>query len=156
MLKDSTSYWFKTVIFILFPLVFSCKESSENQNAISSTNQEDRLTSITALEDNNSAEPGELVHLVFFSLKETSTMNQLFDQIEQLKKIPEVNNLNFGRYQDLEDSRALAQFDLMMSMSFQSIEDYRIYQKHPIHLELKSFAKNLLSNPPATYDYIIE
>ncbi len=41
-------------------------------------------------------------------------------------------------------------------MGFDSEEDYKTYQSHPIHLGLKKAAGNYIAGPPVTYDFWTE
>ncbi len=96
---------------------------------------------------------GDLVHVVFFKTKPDADLNALGAAIEKLASIKEVKDLQYGSFEDLGDARAL-DFDLMMEMSFDSEADYKIYQAHPVHLQLKEAVKSFLAGPPATYDYL--
>ncbi|MEM9822283.1 MAG: Dabb family protein [Bacteroidota bacterium] len=97
---------------------------------------------------------GELVHVVFFKLKTDNDPASHIAAIKKLEAIEVVNDLQVGSFKDLDDARALSTYDLMMEMSFATVEDYQTYQAHPIHLALKEMAKSVLAAPPATYDYL--
>lgn len=100
-----------------------------------------------------------LVHTVYFKLKSNISSKEnieLVKEINKLNKIDVLKNLEIGTFQDLEDSRALSDYQLVMQMEFSSIEDYQIYQAHDIHLHLKKQAGKYLAGPPATYDYWTE
>ena len=106
--------------------------------------------------DKPSGQP-DLVHIVWFKLKDDIQQNgveELIKKIDKLKEIPEVHALEVGRFHDLEDPRAMSEFGLVMSMRFETDQDYRAYQAHPIHVELKTLVKDYLSGPPVTYDYL--
>lgn len=94
-----------------------------------------------------------LVHLVFLKVKENADLSRLIAEIEKLKAIPGVNELEIGRYEALGDDRAMSDFDLIIRMRFENQAAYQIYQAHPIHLQLKENSKSLLSGPPVTYHY---
>lgn len=103
----------------------------------------------------NEANPS-LVHLVLLDLKDDLDeiqMNKLLQAIQDLEKIDVLQRLEIGAFTDLDDPRALSQYELIFSMAFKNKKDYDQYQKHPLHLELKKIAGPLLSAAPATYDY---
>ncbi len=102
---------------------------------------------------------GDLVHVVYFDLKDgmsKDSVKMLIDEIERLKEIPSIRNLEIGKFTDLDDKRAMSHLELVMSMSFNSQEDYNSYQIHPIHIGLKSNCRPFIAGPPVTYNYIIE
>ena len=94
-----------------------------------------------------------LVHIVFFKLKEGTDVDSLIYEIKKIEKIPGLKNLEVGQFKDLDDVRALSEYQVMMQMRFANRADYHIYQKHPLHLSLQENAKAYLAGPPVTYDY---
>ncbi|MGI9518264.1 MAG: Dabb family protein [Pirellulaceae bacterium] len=101
----------------------------------------------------------QLVHLVWFKMDPELTTEQDTAFIAELRKlddIVQVNDLEIGRFQELGDTRAMSDLDIVMSMGFDSEDDYRTYQDHPIHLQLKQDIGQYLSGPPVTYDYWTE
>ncbi len=97
-----------------------------------------------------------LIHIVYFDLKPDANKKLFIEALEKLEKIPVVKDLEIGQFKDLADKRAMAEFEVMMQMAFDSKEDYTTYQNHPIHLELKNLAGKFVSAPPVTYDYLVE
>lgn len=98
----------------------------------------------------------QLVHMVFFPLKEDLTTEQkdsFLIKIETLKRISDVQGLSVGEFADLNDKRALAQYGVAVTMGFENKDNYHTYQNHPIHLELKSSVGKYLSAPPASFDF---
>ena len=104
----------------------------------------------------NSGDSGKIFHLVFFDLKDDISnleMDSLISRLEELSKIESVGTLSFGPYADMNDERALKEFDVCLQMTFESKEAYQHYQNHPLHLELKSSLKPLLKSVPRSYDF---
>ena len=105
------------------------------------------------------AEDPPLVHVVYLNLKKdltTENINDLISAIQKLKEIPQVKGLEYGHFKNLEDPRALSDYEMVFQMHFANEQDYAIYQTHPAHLALKESTKNYLAAPPATYDYLIQ
>ncbi len=97
-----------------------------------------------------------LVHQVYFKLKpdlSAELETKLIDAIKKLKKIEVLKYLEVGRFQDLGDQRAMSDYGVMMQMGFTSEADYKTYQNHELHLELKANVGQYLGGPPVTYDY---
>lgn len=95
-----------------------------------------------------------LTHVVYFKLKPDTDPAKLITEINKLKEIDVLHDLEIGTFEDLGDKRALSDYQVMMSMAFANKADYKTYQAHEIHLGLKVAAKEMLAAPPATYDYM--
>ena len=74
-------------------------------------------------------------------------------KLQKLDDIEVVNDFEVGSFANLNDPRAMSDFELVMQMSFESEADYRKYQSHPHHLQLKKEIGGFLNGPPVTYDY---
>ncbi len=97
-----------------------------------------------------------LIHIVYFNLKDDLSLEDktIFAKaIQKLNEIPDVKNLKYGDFKNLDDPRALSDYEMVMQMNFTGEKAYAAYQAHPIHLALKETAKQFLAAPPATYDY---
>jgi lipopolysaccharide export LptBFGC system permease protein LptF len=97
-----------------------------------------------------------LVHLVWFRMKDGAgdeDRERLIAELKKLGSIDVVHDLEIGRFQDLGDSRAMADLDVVMQMGFRSQEDYATYQSHPVHLNLKRRVGDFIDTAPVTYDY---
>ena len=106
-----------------------------------------------------SAQPGDLVHIVFVNTKDDLNANQeaeLIEALNQLQGITELKSFSIGNFKNLDDKRALSDYELMMSMSFQDAEAYQKYQVHPTHVALKGKLDTYLEGPLATYDYTLK
>lgn len=109
------------------------------------------------LKSNSTSVKGELVHLVYLNTKNDLTENQyakLIEDLNQLQGISSLKSFSLGGFKSLGDERALSDFEIIMSMSFQNEEAYQKYQTHPTHIALKEKLKDYIDGPPATYDYI--
>ena len=106
-----------------------------------------------ALGKHKTADAKRLVHVVWFKMKEDADRDAFVTELQKLEGIEEVNDLEVGRFQDLGDARAMSDLDMVMQMGFRSEDEYRTYQDHPIHVQLKSSVGAYISGPPVTYDY---
>ncbi len=145
-------------ILLLIILLTSCANATlESELAVTKSaliNTEAALKDANQqLADLQKAETGQLVHVVFFKVKE-GTEADMITAIKKLEGIPVVKDLEVGTFENLNDPRALAEYNLMMEMSFTDKVAYEIYQKHPLHIALKENTKSFMVGPPATYDFI--
>lgn len=97
---------------------------------------------------------GKLVHLVLLKINPTADLAVVGNEMNKLKKITAVKDLQFGSFEDLGDKRALSEYNFMMEMSFDDEAAYQEYQKHPIHITFKEIVTPFLTAPPVTYDYL--
>ena len=95
-----------------------------------------------------------LVHTVYLTLKPDADQVALISEINKIEAIEVLHDLEIGTFENLEDKRALSDYQLMMSMSFENEADYKTYQAHELHLALKENIVQFLAGPPVTYDYI--
>ena len=99
-----------------------------------------------------------LMHLVMLNVKDDingADLSNLVMQLESLQKIEQVKTLRVGSFKDLQDKRALSDYEVIMEMGFASEAEYRVYQDHPDHIAVRTAITPFLSGPPATYDYWI-
>lgn len=95
-------------------------------------------------------------HLVFFSLKDGLSAEEIQSFKELLKTLEEiegVSELEVSSRTDVGDSRAL-NYDLLMEIEFKSIASLKDYADHPYHLKVRDSLMPLLAVPPATFDMI--
>ena len=144
----------KYLFFCSFLIFASCSDSAL-QGDIKKLKDElsEARTTIENLKGQIESE-GELVHVVMFKLKPETDQGALLREIKKLEEIEQVKDLEVGTFEDLGDKRALSDYDMTMTMSFDSKADYEIYQKHPIHLALKGYVTPMVAGPPATYDFL--
>ncbi len=156
---------FKAIFLLVSLIVFaSCQQSTcveqeaalvEMEKVIEEMGRELKAISEKA----NKKHIGDLVHLVYFSLKpelSEQEFSNLRQEILKLNGINFLNDLEIGTFENLGDVRAMDQFTMLMQMRFKDKKSYQEYQDHPIHLQLKKDVVNYLSGPPVTYDYIIQ
>ena len=139
-----------TFLFSILLLV-SCSDNAMKEELAQAKNlleiAEEKLAN--ADEDNY-----PLVHIVYFKLKPDADQAALMEEINKIEAIEVLHDLEVGTFEDLEDQRALSDYQLMMSMAFKNEAEYKIYQTHELHLGLKKNIGQFLAAPPATYDYI--
>lgn len=116
-----------------------------------------RVDSMSMMLDSfNSNVPGHLVHQVFLDTKAGIDQDEFLSVIRTLKHIPEVRHLRIGSFKDLNDDRALKNYELIMEMNFENSDAYESYQNNQIHLDMKTSLAKYLERPPMTFDFIIE
>ncbi|MDG1434010.1 MAG: Dabb family protein [Saprospiraceae bacterium] len=148
----------KNIIYLSLVTIFlmSCNNPNPRIEKELSEIKTRLIVALAALEGKNPPK-NLIVHEVYFNLKDDLTSFQkekFFQDILTLKDIPVIQNLIIGDFKDLDDPRALSEYEIKMSMEFQSKKEYIEYQEHPIHLSLKKIASNIIAAPPATYDFI--
>ncbi|MFK8006280.1 MAG: Dabb family protein [Saprospiraceae bacterium] len=144
-------------LFLLISFLFGCQNPNLQLEKELSETKARLVAAKSALEKVNPTTKTSLVHEVYFNLKDDLTKDQkeeFHQNILKLKDIPEVQNLVVGDFKNLNDPRALADYEIKMSMEFQSEKEYAEYQAHPIHLSLKKAAGDIVAAPPVTYDFI--
>ena len=148
---------------LLISMLFSCgcQQAAELERTQAELYRVQAAVDAHAERERREAEANkrQLVHLVWFKMDPELTAEQDAAFIAELRKlddIGEVNDLEIGRFQELGDARAMSELDIVMSMGFDSEQDYRNYQDHPIHVKLKGDIGEYLAGPPVTYDYWTE
>ncbi len=144
-------------ILLLISIFVSCQNNNPQLEKELLETKARLAVANSALEKKNATAETSLVHEVYFNVKDDLTpaqIAQLHQDIFKLKDIPVVHNLVVGDFKNLNDPRALSDYEIKMSMEFIDEKEYLIYQAHPIHLALKKTAGDLLAGPPATYDFI--
>jgi hypothetical protein len=99
----------------------------------------------------------QLVHQVFFTLKNPESkedMNQLITGIKTLNKIETVNKLHVGVLASTEKRDVVdTSWDISELLFFDDLAAQSIYQTHPIHLEFIEKCNHLWSKV-VVYDAI--
>jgi len=143
-------------LLLLISFLASCQDPNP-QLAKELSETKARLVAAKSAIDQLNPTNASLVHEAYFNLKDdltTAQKEEFYQSILKLKDIPGVQNLIVGDFKNLDDPRALADYEIKMSMEFQSEKEYAEYQAHPIHLSLKKMSSDLVAAPPATYDFI--
>jgi hypothetical protein len=134
------------ILFTCLALVLSC--NSEDKKLDEVAQEGDLLVT-----DN-----GQLEHMVFFSLKDTLSVDDLNfvkNQLNKLAHIPLVHEITISERKDLGDPRAL-DYDLLMIMRFTGESALQLYQQDPRHLNIKNSLAKYLDGAPATFDFAVE
>ncbi|MCW5520294.1 Dabb family protein [Aureitalea sp. L0-47] len=95
-------------------------------------------------------------HLVFFSLKDSVSAEEIQSFKELLKTLVEIDGVSeveVSSRTDVGDSRTL-DYDLLMEIEFTSIANLKSYADHPYHLKVRDSLMPVLAAPPATFDMI--
>ncbi len=116
---------------------------------------EEPIIKVTKDQEEIDRHKGNLVHTVYFKVKENKT-DSLIIACKKMSNIKGVKYLEVGRFKDLGDPRAMSDLSIVMQMEFKNQTDYKHYQNHPLHLNLKKTAANYLLGPPITHDFIVE
>ncbi len=134
----------------LLGLIASCVGLAEwqSQDSVAKDAVQQELTSNT-----DASQKKRLVHLVWFKMKEGFDRDAFVKALRKMDDIEMVNDLEIGSFADLGDPRAMCDFGMVFRMSFENESDYRKYQSHPLHLQLKGKVGDFLTEPPVTYDY---
>jgi predicted metalloendopeptidase len=151
----------KKKLFYLLVLLFavSCQSNQADVQKIERLEKELAAAREALAAATKPEQTPALVHVVYLNTKadiSEAAKAQLTAAIARLAQIPEVKNLQSGSFKNMNDSRAMSGFEMVFQMDFKDSAAYVIYQTHPIHLELKAIAKELLEGPPVTYDYWVD
>ncbi|MEL6676208.1 MAG: Dabb family protein [Bacteroidota bacterium] len=150
-----------SILILLLLLIVSCHsreraeiELMKQEAAAMLAESQAKLKAIQAAEAQASS---GLVHLVMLNIKDdlkTEQKKALMTELEKLGSLEGVMNYQIGQFEELGDARALSDYELILSMAFQSEEVYRNYQQDETHLAVREALKAYLAGPPATYDYL--
>jgi len=143
--------FYRILILLLICCLGSCKESTSSEKEAIQEIEKLKL----ALAKSQLDQKGKIAHEVFLDLKPDQDIPNIIKSIQALSKIKEVQALKVGTFKNLDDDRALSEFEIKFQMYFESEEDYKTYQTDSIHLQLKDALKLNLIGPPVTYDFII-
>lgn len=148
----------KHLALSIFLIFISCdqaiKPNNENKEMADELLQKSLLEARNQLEQFQYEDSGTITHIVFFDLKPEANKEAFINELTKVSEIDEVLDFDYGSFKNLNDARAMQEFELVMEMSFQSEAAYKAYQDHPIHMQLKSNVKDYLNAPPVTYDYL--
>jgi len=104
-------------------------------------------------------EKGDFLHEVYFNFKTDLTEKEKANFIKilsELKTIDEAKGTQIGIPKDTGDKRMRTDYDLVLHMSFNNMQDYKTYQNHETHLSVKKRIGGMLAGPPFVYDYEIK
>ena len=111
------------------------------------------LSGFTTNEIKNESQTQVLRHVVFLDLNEQasdSVMNMMSQDLDELKEnIPQIMELEFGT-----NIQKDADYSHCMFLTFESIEDLKEYEEHPMHLEFAStYGKYVIKKTEVDYWY---
>ena len=119
------------------------------------TEQAQKMDVILTQIDSSATQEGDLLHSVYLPLKNDLSedeVNKLITEIKGLRDIPSVKNLHVGSLANTGDQRMLAEFDIVMALTFEDLEGLEAYQVHEIHQTLKAGIGTWLSGAPKVHD----
>ena len=135
------------VLYLSFLLVLSMGISCEN-----SSKPMDESTA--EVKENNS---GKLIHTVYFQLKPEANKETLITSLETFEGIEVAKSVEIGESLDTGNPESmLSDHSVTVRITFDNLEDFRIYEKHPIHLASIEDTKELMAAQPIGYDYIVK
>ncbi len=145
----------KSILFLFAALIFASCSDTTLKEELATTKAELKAAQnqIEALKSQIEPE-GELVHIVLFRLTPDADQVKFVAEVNKMKDIEGLMDLQIGLFKELGDKRALSEYAMMLEMSFEDEAAYQKYQTHPLHLALKENIKSSMAGPPATYDYI--
>lgn len=115
------------------------------------------LFSLSCTSDSSSVlEPiTPLKHIVLLDLKKTCTAEEedlVIARLNSLNRIEGVYDLAVSRRTETEDSRAIQNYDLMLSMEFESLEQLKVYTFDDHHLAIRKSLASYLDSAPRVID----
>lgn len=157
ILKQNPAMLSRINYFVLFALslIFIHCSNPQLEQELATTKEQlmETEAKLAAALSEKDKEATSLVHLVYFKLKPAADQNQFIAELDKLKAIEGIQDLDIGVFKDLGDERALSDYAILLSLEFENEKAYQTYQEHEIHLALKANTKDFLAGPPVTYDY---
>lgn len=104
----------------------------------------------------NTNQKGALVHTVILKLKDSTSESrraEIIKLLDSLKKIEVTQNLYTAIRAETPDPRAKTDYDIILQMTFNDIEELVSYSEDPFHLDIRKQLKDDLSEAPVVYDY---
>lgn len=95
-------------------------------------------------------------HVVYLSINSTAYDQQeseIMDRLSLLGDIAQVQSFHIGTFTDLQDQRALSDYELVLYMQFADTLAYQQYNQDSTHLAVRKYLAPMLDMPPRTYDY---
>lgn len=100
-----------------------------------------------------------LTHHVYFNLKDdlTDKQKQSFEKgLKSLSKIEVAKNLKVGKSANTGDKRLVSNYDYVLTMHFESMEDLKTYANDEFHLKVRGEIGPMLAKAPIVYDAWVE
>jgi hypothetical protein len=96
-----------------------------------------------------------LKHLVFLNLKPDIDLELLLLELQALSEIATLDSFSVGKFIDLNDPKAMSNYEIIMEMTFKDVEAYQAYQEDSLHVAMVKKTKSFMEGPPLSYDYMI-
>jgi len=145
---------FISIICIMF--LIGCQEEKD-ANTRQLERLEKKIAELTERLEKLPAPASGLTHLVFLDVKDdlsAEEQNTFFNSLNNLGQINAVSRFRIGHFTDVEDPRALKQYEVVLEMGFLDTSALYDYQKDEHHLAIRKMLRPYLAGPPITYDYI--
>ncbi len=115
------------------------------------------LLSLSCAQDSNPVEEVKtpLKHIVLLDLKQSCTPEEeelVLSRLSTLDQIEGVYHLSVSRRTETEDPRALQDYDVMLSMEFESIEKLMAYAVDEHHLAIRKSLASYVASAPRVID----
>lgn len=143
-------------ILLLLPLVLIFLISCTGKPCPHQIRIEELTSELAQYKMTNEESTDFLTHIVYFDLIDDLSKVKIdsFSMLmNQLRDIELIKSFKAGAYDDVDDSRALSQYEFAMILQFKDKGDYKLYQQDSIHQAVKNATKHFLAGPPATYDF---
>lgn len=153
------------ISFLIFATTGCSNQNQEMQNELKKMQLDlakkiEHLDAIeTQLKKIDLIEKGDFLHEVYFNFKKNISEKEItafLKVLTELKTIDEAKGTQIGVPKATGDARIRADYDMVLHMSFNTMEDYKSYQNHPTHLSVKKRIGSLLAGAPFVYDYEIQ
>jgi 2C-methyl-D-erythritol 2,4-cyclodiphosphate synthase len=143
---------------LFFLLIILVLVSCQNVNDVALSEAKAELNAAQATIDSlQAANETGIIHTIYLTTKPDisdedkakfiKTVESL-GQIEQVKSIEVAERFNVG-----DEERALKQYNIVLQMRFESLEDLKIYDKDEYHAQVRGQLKDYLAGPPASFDF---
>jgi len=81
--------------------------------------------------------PARISHIVLFKMRSPADARALeTESRRKLTRIPGVASYHSGHHLDIGRQGVESDYDVCLTVGFDSVEDYRAYLEHPLHVEL--------------------
>ena len=100
--------------------------------------------------------PDEIRHLVFLDVKREVNLDSLIIELYHLSKLESVSSFSIGKYKELNDLKAMSDYELILDMTFTNKKTYLSYQSDSLHQTMISKSMKCMAGPPASFDYQIK
>ncbi len=141
-------------IFLAILSLAGCQNANDTNLAAM---QEELKAAQATIDSLSNAEQTGILHTIYLTTKpdisdEDKTqfleMVKSLGNIQQVKDIEVAERLNVG-----DEERALKQYNVVLQIRFDNLEDLRIYDKDEYHAQVRGQLKEYLVGPPASFDF---